>query len=294
MTTEPLAAVLDALGDRPRAGPDQDQGEPVTGLATGFRDLDLATGGLRPGSLTVVGGRPGAGTSALLLNTAAYVTVRLQQPVVYVDLVSRATEVATRLIADLARVGTRKVEMGALDDEERRKVDEAVQQLSDAPLQLLVGPEVDPAAIESAVDAVDDPALLVVDPLGPLVDVAYGPEDEARWDAGARVVYRLKRLGQRVEVPVLVGAELTAAVESRTDRRPRLHDLAGTSTKEFVADLVLMIYRDEYYYPDSPDRGLAELLIRKNRFGMIGMVRLAFLKHLTKFANLARPDDGQD
>lgn len=170
--------------------------------------------------MTVVGSRPGVGTSSLFLNTAAYATVRLQRLVVYVDLVGRATEVATRMLADFARLGTRKVQMGVFDDEERRKVHEAVEQLFGAPLQLPAGrrlilrPSRPPSTVSTTRRFWSSTRS------GALVDVAYAPGDEARWDAGARVVYWLKRLGQRVEIPVLAGAEVTAAVESRTDRRP--------------------------------------------------------------------------
>jgi replicative DNA helicase len=264
-----------------------DQGTEATGLPTGFDQLDRATGGLHPGTLTVIAGVPASGKSALTASIARFTGTRLSRPTLYVDTLGSAENLALRLLASESRISTDRLRAGKLDEPDWRRFGDAMATIADAPLHLEASATITLDTIDEDARTIDGLDLIIVDGLAMLTDSERG-DDEARWDAAARVVHHLKRLAREHQVPVIVTASVGKGPSSRTWKQPLIDDIAETSSLIYDADLVIGLYRDEMYDADSPDRGIAELSILKHREGPSAVVKLAFLDHLSMFANLAQ------
>jgi len=260
----------------------------VTGLATGYDDLDRLTAGLQPQNLIIVAARPAMGKSSLCLGVSQFVSVRLHRPVIVFSLEMSKIEIVNRLLSSEARIESSRLRTGRLEDSDWRKLGDALGTLSDAPLFIDDTPSISLMEIRAKCRRLKQKQgldLVVVDYLQLMQSHR---RVESRQQEVAEISRGLKMLAKELDVPVLALSQLSRQPEARTDKRPQLADLRESGSLEQDADIVGFIYRDEVYNEDSPDRGIAELIIAKHRNGATGIVKLAFLDHLTKFANLAR------
>ena len=265
-----------------------EQRSEVTGLATGFDDLDRLTAGLQPSNLVILAARPAMGKSSLVLGVSHFVSARLGKPSILFSLEMSKLEIVNRLLSSEARIDSSRLRTGRLEDSDWRKLGDALGTLAEAPLFIDDTPSITLMEIRAKarrLKAKHGLNLIIVDYL----QLMQGNgRTDSRQQEVAEFSRGLKMLAKELDVPVIALSQLSRQPESRTDKRPMLADLRESGSIEQDADIVGFIYRDEVYNEDSPDQGIAELIIAKHRNGATGIVKLAFLNHLTKFANLAR------
>jgi replicative DNA helicase len=260
----------------------------VTGLATGFNDLDRKTAGLQPQNLVVIAARPAMGKSSLALGISQYVAVELRRPAVIFSLEMSKAEIVDRILSSEARIESGKVRTGRLGDTDWASLSDAMGRLAEAPLFIDDTPAITLMEIRAKCRRLKQRHgldLVVVDYLQLMQSHR---RVENRVQEVSEISRGLKMIAKELDVPVIALSQLSRQPESRTDKRPQLADLRESGSIEQDADLVMFIYRDEMYDKDTPDRGVAELLLAKHRNGPTGEVKLAFLEHYTKFANLQR------
>ena len=262
----------------------------ITGVSSGFADLDDKTAGLQPADLIYIAARPSMGKTAMGLNIAASIAETL--PVAVFSLEMPATQLAMRLISSIGRIDQHKLRTGRLDDDEFPRLTLAMNQLSE--LKLFID---DTAAIDSNYVRSKAKQLqreqgklgaILIDYLGLMDHKASFSNHEA---GIAKTSRELKAIAKELQIPVIVLAQLNREVEKRQDKRPQLSDLRGSGSIEQDGDLIMFIYRDEVYNEESPDKGTAEIIIAKQRNGAIGMVRLAFRGQFTRFENFTKEYD---
>jgi replicative DNA helicase len=268
----------------------QENKSDVTGVPTGFLDLDEKTAGLQPGELIIVAGRPSMGKTALALNIAEHVAVDNGLPVAVFSMEMSATQLAMRMLGSLARVDQHKMRTGRLADEEWGKLSGAMERLHDAPMFIDETAALNALEVRARARRMRRQygrlGLVVVDYLQLMSATKDG---ENRATEISEISRSLKALAKELEVPVVALSQLSRAVEARTERRPMMSDLRESGAIEQDADVILFIYRDEVYHPEKPEaRGRAEVIIGKQRNGPIGKVELAFLGQYTRFENLAQ------
>ncbi len=266
-----------------------ERGDAITGTPTGFLDFDELTAGLQPNALIVVGARPGMGKTSFALGMASHAALDAHRPVLFFSLEMSRVELAQRLLCSDARVDSTKVRNGRLTDDDWRRISHAIGRLGDAQLWIDDNPHVTVMEIRSKArrltQQVGQLGMVVVD----YIQLMSGnSRAENRQVEVAEISRSLKILARELQCPVVALAQLNRGLEQRADKRPMLADLRESGSLEQDADVVCFLYRDEIYNPDSPERGTAEVLIAKHRAGPTGLVRLAFLDHYTKFANMAR------
>ena len=262
---------------------------PVTGLATGYTDFDLETSGLHPADLVIVAGRPAMGKTAYVMGIAAHVATKLGKPVAVFSMEMPADALVIRLLASLGHIDQRRMRAGQLEDEEWHKLTDAVSVLANAPLFIDDSPALTTTELRAKAKRLKrehkDLALIIVDYL----QLIQSPGDkENRTTEIAAVSRSLKILAKELDVPVIALSQLNRSLEARTNKRPIMSDLRESGAIEQDADLIAFIYRDEVYNEDSQDKGIAEIIISKQRNGPIGTVKLTFLGPYTKFENCAR------
>jgi replicative DNA helicase len=261
----------------------------VNGLPTGFSDLDELLTGLQPNALYVIGARPSMGKTALALGIASNAAIEAQRPVLLFSLEMGQLELTQRLLCAEARVDSRHVRNGRLSESDWGKIAHATGRLADAPIWIDDNPNVTIMEIRAKArrlkSRLGDLGLIVVDYLQLMTGRSSA---ENRQVEVSEISRGLKILARELECPVIALSQLSRQLEMRADKRPMLADLRESGSIEQDADVVMFIYRDEVYNPESPDRGSAELIVSKHRNGPTGLVRLAFLDHYTKFANMAR------
>jgi replicative DNA helicase len=266
-----------------------DRGDAITGTPSGFTDLDELTSGLQPEALIVVGARPAMGKTAFALGMATHAAMQAGKPVLYFSLEMSRLELSQRLLSAEARVDSRRMASGRLEDSDWTKITGAVGRLAEAPLWLDDNPNVSIAEIRGKArrlsSKVGKLGLVVVD----YIQLMTGRSNaENRQVEVAEISRGLKILARELHCPVVALAQLNRGLEQRADKRPLLSDLRESGASEQDADVVMFLYRDELYNPESPDTGTAEILVSKHRSGPLGVTRLAFLSHYTRFANMAR------
>ena len=285
---EPISEVISRLQQRRNGsawGPD-----PLRELSTGFFDLDRMIGGLRDGNLIVVAGRPAMGTSCLVHNLAMNTALKTGRAVVCYTLSMSADALTSRMIRSLASLGWTSWS-GSPTAEELQRFDEATHMLEKAPLYVVDRESVDVKQlcieIRNLAQQTEKSGLIVVDSLDQISAV---PGVNPRLEKDTLLIMReLKELAQELECPLLLTARLDRRLEEREDKRPRLGDLDYAI--ELEADLVLSLYRDEYYSKDSCEEpGIAEIHINKNRHGPIGSVRLEFRSSVLRFETIGPID----
>jgi len=268
----------------------RDNPSDVTGVPTGFTDLDRMTSGLQPGELVIVAGRPSMGKTSLALNMAEHVALESGLPVGVFSMEMGASQLVMRMLGSVGRLDQHKVRTGRLADEDWRKLTEAVGRLNDAPIHIDETAALNALELRARARRLHRQygklGMIVVDYLQLMSASAQG---ENRATEISEISRSLKALAKELNVPVVALSQLNRSLEQRPNKRPIMSDLRESGAIEQDADLILFIYRDEVYNQDSPDKGKAEVIIGKQRNGPIGTVTLVFQGEYTRFANFADP-----
>ena len=262
----------------------------VTGLSTGFTDLDSRTAGLQPADFILIAARPSMGKTALVLNIAEYLTLREDKCAAIFSLEMSKEQLVNRMFAMQSHVEAQKIRTGELNESEWAEVIDSAQKIGESRLIIDDTPAITVAEmrskcrkykIEFGLD------IVIIDYLQ-LMSGSGARGGDSRQQEISEISRSLKALARELNVPVVALSQLSRAVESRPNHRPMLSDLRESGAIEQDADLVMFIYRDDYYNEDSDKKGIAEIIIAKQRNGPIGTVELSWQPQLTKFANLAR------
>ncbi|MBO0893444.1 MAG: replicative DNA helicase [Acidimicrobiales bacterium] len=264
------------------------RGDAITGVPTGYHDLDERLAGLQPSNLVIVGARPGMGKTSFALGLAAYAASERQVPVLLFSLEMSHLEITQRLLCAEARVDSSRLRTGRLLESDWPKVSHAIGRLGEAPIFIDDNPNItvmDIRAKARRLKSREGLGLVIVDYLQLM---SGRTSAENRQVEVSEISRGLKILARELALPVVALSQLSRNLETRADKRPVLADLRESGSLEQDADVVLFIYREELYNPESPDRGTAEIIISKHRNGPTGSTQLAFLDHYTRFANIAR------
>lgn len=261
--------------------------ESITGLPTGFTALDDELDGLHPTDLIIVGGRPSMGKTAFVTNIAEYVALEVKKPVFFINLEMSGIQLAERAISGLSVIPLQKIRKANFGDDKWPKITEATAALKDAPLIIDETPELNVAQIRSRCRQMKrqhDIQLVIVDYLQ-LIQCGGLSSANSRNDMLSDITRNLKGLARELDVPVICLSQLNRSLETRTNKRPVMSDLRESGSIEQDADIIMFVYRDEVYNPDTTWRGTAEILIAKNRNGPTEAVRLATQLWRTRFLN---------
>jgi replicative DNA helicase len=268
----------------------------LTGISTGYTELDKMTAGLQPGDLIIVAGRPSMGKTTFALNIGENAAISANRPVAIFSMEMSREQLAFRMISSLGRVDQGHMRTGNFGDEDWARINSAIAQMKSAPIFIddsgsLTPTEVRARARRLARDCEKQGGLglIVVDYLQ-LMQVAGNKENRAT--EISEISRSLKALAKELRVPVIALSQLNRGVEQRTDKKPVMSDLRESGAIEQDADLIMMIYREEVYEPDTPRKGIADIIIAKQRNGPTGEVHLTFLGKYTRFENLAHGDYG--
>ncbi len=258
----------------------------ITGMSTGFADLDEMTSGLQRSDLIVVAGRPSMGKTTFAMNIAENVALESKQPVAVFSMEMPGEQLAMRMMSSLGRIDQHRVRTGKLEDDEWPRMTSAVNMLADTLLFIDDTAALTPTEVRARCRRLareyGQLGLVVLDYLQ-LMQVAGGGEN--RVNEISEISRSLKALAKEMNVPVIALSQLNRNLEQRPNKRPMPSDLRESGAIEQDADIIMFIYRDEVYNTDSPDKGTAEIIIGKQRNGPIGMVRLTFLGQYTRFEN---------
>ena len=268
----------------------RDNPSDVTGIPTGFSDLDSMTSGFQGGDLVIVAGRPSMGKTAFSINIAENVALDTGLPVAIFSMEMASTQLAMRMIGSVGRLDQHRMRTGRLEDEDWEKLTTALGKLNEAPIFIDEGAALSSFDVRARARRLHRQCgklgLIVVDYLQ-LMAAPAGRQGENRATEISEISRSLKALAKELDVPVVALSQLNRSVEQRPDKRPVMSDLRESGAIEQDADLILFIYRDEVYNPDSTDKGTAEIIIAKQRNGPIGRVRLTFIGEHTRFENFA-------
>jgi replicative DNA helicase len=259
----------------------------VTGVATGFADLDKMTSGMQPGDLIIVAGRPSMGKTAFSLNIGEHVAVEEGLPVAVFSMEMGATQLAMRMVCSVGRLDQQRLRTGRLVDDDWPRLTSAIQKMQEAQLHIDETPALNALELRARSRRLSRQCgqlgLIIVDYLQLMSSATGGGENRAT--EISEISRGLKALAKELHCPVIALSQLNRSLEQRPNKRPVMSDLRESGAIEQDADVILFIYRDEVYNADSPDKGTAEIIIGKQRNGPIGSVRLTFLGQYTKFEN---------
>ena len=262
----------------------------ITGVPTGFYDLDRATSGLQPGDMIVLAARPSMGKTAFAVNIAEHVALNEGLPVAIFSMEMGASQLAVRIVGSIGRIDQGHLRTGKLTDEEWPRLTEAIEKLRTISLHIDETPGLSVSELRANARRLARTCgklgLIVVDYIQ-LMSVSAGMDSENRATAVGEISRGLKMLAKELQCPVIALSQLSRGVEARTDKRPMMSDLRESGAIEQDADVIMFIYRDDYYNKDSKEPGVAEIIIAKQRNGPTGTSKLAFLKPLTRFESLA-------
>lgn len=259
--------------------------EHVTGIASGFHEFDIKTAGLQPSDLVIIAGRPSMGKSAFTSAICEHAGVTLKRPVAFFSLEMSKEQLVQRMLCSHARVDAQKVRTGYLAHSDWPKLTSAAGKLSEAPIYIDDTPALSSLEIRAKarrMKAQFGIELIVIDYMQLMRGSSYS---ESRQQEISEISRSLKALARELRVPVIAVSQLSRAVENRTGNRPQLSDLRESGAIEQDADVVVFLYREEYYRPTDENRNKAEAIIAKQRNGPIGSVELLFLKEWTRFEN---------
>ncbi len=260
---------------------------PVSGLSTGFRELDNLTAGLQPSSLNVLAARPSMGKTAAALSIGQHAALREGKTVAIFSLEMSAVQLVTRMLCSEARVDMSRVRNGQLSDRDFQRIADTAGKMAEARIFIDDNAMLSVMELRSRARKLMsefDLGLVIIDYL----QLMSGNNSENRQQEISHISRSLKALARELDIPVLVLSQLSRAVESRPNKRPMLSDLRESGAIEQDADLVMFIYRDEYYDPHSEKQGIAEIIIGKQRNGPVGQVELQFHNAHVRFNDLAR------
>ncbi len=262
--------------------------ESITGIPTGFHEFDIMTAGLQPSDLIIIAGRPSMGKSALATCIAEYAGVVEGIPAVVFSLEMAKSQLVQRMLCSHARVEFHKVRTGFLSQSDWPKLTNAASKISEAPIFIDDTPAISILELRAKarrLKSQHDIKLIIVDYIQLMRGHSWA---ENRQQEISEISRSLKALARELNVPVIGVSQLSRAVESRQDRRPQLSDLRESGAIEQDADVVLLLLREEYYSPTPENKGLAELIVAKQRNGPVGSINLAFIKEYTRFESLAK------
>jgi replicative DNA helicase len=260
----------------------------ITGVATGYHDFDNLTAGLQRSDLVIVAGRPSMGKTTFAINCAEHAAIKGQKVVVVFSMEMSGEQLAMRMLSSLGRIDQRNVRTGKLTDDDWPRLTSAVGLLSDAKMYIDDTPALTPTEVRARCRRIKrehgELGLVVVDYLQ-LMQVPGTKENRAT--EISEISRSLKALAKEMNVPVVALSQLNRSLETRPDKRPVMSDLRESGAIEQDADVIVFIYRDEVYNEESADKGIAEIIIGKQRNGPLGKVRLTFLGQFTRFENFA-------
>ena len=266
-----------------------ERGDAITGTTSGYEDLDQLLSGLQDESLVIVGARPAMGKTSFVLGIAAHVGIQRELPTVVFSLEMSQLEVCQRILCSEARVDATRIRNGDLTADDWSRINRGVGKLGDAQIWIDDNPTTSVMEIRAKArrlkSRVGNLGVVVVD----YIQLMTGRTTaESRQVEVSEISRGLKIMARELGCPVIAVSQLSRGLESRTDKRPLLSDLRESGSIEQDADVVIFLYRDEVYNQDSPDMGMAEVIIRKHRNGPTGTIRLAWLPQYTRFANMSR------
>ena len=268
-----------------------DQKDLVTGVPSGYDRLDLLTAGFQPSDLVIIAARPSMGKTSLALCISEFVGVHCKKPVAIFSLEMSKEQIVMRMLCSEARVNNSKVRTGHLGERDFPKLVDAASRLADAPIYIDDTAAISVTELRAKARRLhrETPlAMVVVDYLQLMRSPAYAHSREQEISDISR---SLKSLAKELRVPVVALSQLNRSVESRNDKRPVMSDLRESGAIEQDSDVIMFVYRDEVYNQNSPDKGVAELIISKQRNGPTGAVRLAFAPEFTRFDRLEERED---
>ncbi|MBT8139598.1 MAG: replicative DNA helicase, partial [Gammaproteobacteria bacterium] len=263
----------------------------ITGLSTGFLDLDEKTSGLQASDLVIVAGRPSMGKTSFAMNLVENAVLSTEQPILVFSMEMPSHSLMMRLLSSVGKIDQTRVRNGQLEDDDWSKLSSAMHQLKNRQLYIDDTPALSPTELRSRARRVarehGSLGMIMVDYLQ-LMQVAGS--NEGRTQEISEISRNLKSIAKEFDCPMVALSQLNRGLEQRPNKRPVMSDLRESGAIEQDADLIMFIYRDEVYNEDSEDKGIAEIIIGKQRNGPIGTSRLAFIGHYTRFENLARGD----
>ncbi|TNF01882.1 MAG: replicative DNA helicase [Gammaproteobacteria bacterium] len=263
--------------------------EDITGISTGFDDLDERTSGWQPADLVIVAGRPSMGKTSFAMNMAEHAVLHQDKPVLVFSLEMPASQLIMRMMSSLGKIDQTKMRSGNLSEDDWPRLSSAASRLKDRPLYIDDTPGITPMELRNRIRQIareqGDPGLIVVDYLQLMSGSV--PTDN-RTNEISQISRELKTIAREFSCPLIALSQLSRNLEHRPNKRPINSDLRESGAIEQDADVIVFIYRDEVYNEDSPDKGVAEVIIGKQRNGPIGTCKLAFLGKYTRFENLAR------
>ncbi len=263
----------------------ENQGE-ITGVPTGFIDLDRMTSGLQAGDLVIVAGRPSMGKTAFSINIGENVAIEAGLPVAVFSMEMGGTQLAMRMLGSVGQLDQHRLRTGRLNDEDWPRLTHAIQKMNDAQLYIDETPALNPIEMRARARRLARQCgklgLIIVDYLQLMQGSKQGDNRTAEISEISR---SLKGLAKELHCPVIALSQLNRSLEQRPNKRPVMSDLRESGAIEQDADVIIFLYRDEVYNPDSPDKGTAEIIIGKQRNGPIGAIRLTWIGQYTKFGN---------
>jgi replicative DNA helicase len=269
---------------------DRDNPSDITGVPTGYHDLDSKTSGLQAGDLLIVAGRPSMGKTSFALNIAEHVAIDVGLPVAVFSMEMGGAQLAMRMLSSVGRLDSNRVRTGRLNDDEWSRLSFALGKMHEAPIYIDETAALNPIDLRARARRLHRQCgklgLIVIDYLQLMSSSGQG---ENRATEISEISRSLKSLAKELSVPVIALSQLNRSLEQRPNKRPVMSDLRESGAIEQDADVIMFIYRDEVYNPDTPDKGVAEIIIGKQRNGPIGSVRLTFLGEYTRFENFANP-----
>ncbi len=285
-TTAEIKDLLSANLDRLEAL--YEQGDAITGIQTGYRDLDNLLSGLQPNAFYVLGARPAMGKTAFALGMAANAAMNSGRPTLVFSLEMSQLELSQRILCSDARVDATRVKTGRLDEADWNRISHSVGRLAEAPIFIDDNPHTSVMEIRAKArrlkSRVGDLGMVVVD----YIQLMTGRSNaESRQVEVSEISRNLKILARELETPVIALAQLNRGLEQRQDKRPMLSDLRESGALEQDADVVMFLYRDEIYNAESEQQGVAEIIVAKHRNGPTATVKMAFLGHFTRFENMS-------
>jgi len=265
----------------------------VIGVPTGFVDIDRMTSGLQQGELIIVAGRPSMGKTTLVMNMAEHVAIQEKKAVGVFSMEMSGPQLAMRMIGSVGKLDQHELRTGTFKEDDWARVTEALGKLSDAPIHIDDTAGLNVLELRSRARRLHRQcgglSLIIVDYLQ-LMSGTGGGREENRATELAEISRSLKSLAKELKVPVVALSQLNRGVDGRQDKRPMMSDLRESGALEQDADVILFIYRDEVYNPDSPRKGIAEIIIAKQRNGPVGKRDLTFIGKYTRFENYAGSD----
>mgnify|MGYP001370251700 FL=1 len=267
---------------------DLDSVSEVTGVPSGFNDLDAKTAGLQPGDMLIVAGRPGMGKTTFALNIAEHVAAECGLPVGIFSMEMPGTQLAMRFVSSVGRLDQQRLRTGRLNDDDWQRLSYAMGKLHEAPIHIDETPGLNPIDLRTRARRLyrqyGKLGLIVIDYLQLMTS---SKESDNRAAELSEISRSVKSLAKELSVPIFALSLLNRSLENRPNKRPVSSDLRESGALEQDADIIIFIYRDEVYNPDSPDKGTAEINLAKHRNGPTGTIRLTFLGEYTRFENFA-------